>query len=635
MDNRTIHYVKELIACILTFGLFFILKDGGITKYVILLGVSLALFLYGFRNFNKDFLIFLIPSAVYIFIGLVLSTITGGLSYQAVKETAFAVIPFMAAVSFFMSSKKAKVDFIRWQYWVMIAFTLSWARYYYVEDVFETQYAFIFGVFLLYFCIIKKDIKYIIVTTFMLYLMNKRIAMLAAVLILVLYDFILRMTDKKTEWKKIIPNYLGIISSLFFVGYVVLLCTINLKGQFIQDLTSGRSVAWGAVREQYNLSVLWFGRGLGDVVNLLGKLQIPNFTTNLHNDLLKVFFEIGTIGYILWVISHFEVCYWISKRKKLGFKKTLFIYLVFIYTLLNYTTDNIMVYVNYWFPAYLILFTVVFSDNTEDCHEEVYEKKDQRLLLSVILVFGICILGNIVQVYAEYKNPSKFTVPHDAIEVCSPDGGSVKVCVWLREGQPYYRVRKSRKNLIEPSILGVETSEYSFEKNVIFEDVIYQEVMEEDASNDRDHPLQGAYRSALINMQKDGFEVVMELRVYDFGAAFRYILPEAAQQLNDLTQIRFLEGSTVDVYDEEKSQDITGLSTEKLEKTVYRLPFKVSYANGSVIQISEICEDDQEASYVTKAAWKKRTLDIEFYSEENAKLTEELKTPWRVFEICR
>lgn len=610
------------------------LKDGGITKYIVLLGVSALFFLYGIKNFEKEFLILGVPSIVYVGAGTVLALVLGSLSFQAVKEIAFASVPLIAAISFFVASKKLGIDFIKWQYWSMVLMTLTWLRYYYIEDVMETQYAFIFGVFLLYFCIIKKNIKYILFTTLMLYLMNKRIAMLAAVLILVLYDVIVYVVKKKPDWKKKIPQYLSFAAILLFVAYVIFLCVANLEGQFIQDLTSGRSLAWGAVKEEYGLVPLWLGKGLGDVVNLLGVLQYPNYTTNLHNDLLKVFIEIGTLGYVLWIASHFVACYWISKKKNLGFKKSLFLYLVMIYTLLNYTTDNIMVYVNYWFPAFLVILTVVFSDNTGELEDESDSSKEQKILLGVILACGVCVLANVVFVYLDYRNPSKFTIPDDAAEIYSPVQ-SLRATVWVREGQPYYRIRYSGEDIIEPSELGIETADYIISNDATIDEILFEDIVtEETALADAKDPIGKAYQPVLIQMQQDGYEIEFEIRVYDDAVAFRYILPKSTAEYEELTQIRFLEGSTLNIYDETADKEIKDLSTKKLEKTVYGFPFTAQYEDGTELEISEICEEHQSASYVTKAEWKNRTLDIEQYSLVKNESTDGVETPWRVFKIC-
>ena len=380
---------------------------------------------------------------------------------------------------------------------------------------------------------------------------------------------------------------------------------------------------------------LAFGQGLGDVVNLLGELQFPSFATNLHNDLMKVFVEVGSLGYILWIASHFVMCYWISRKKNLGYKKTIFLNLVIIYSLLNYMTDNIMVYVNYWFPAYLILLMVAFSDDDIKI-EKIEDRKEHWLLAGVILSFGICILIDVFQVYADYKNPSKFTIPHDAVEIYSPDGGTTRATVWLRDGQPYYRVRYGGEDLIEPSVLGIETSEYAIEKNVTFEQVVFGEVVEEkETIADKSNPMAASYQPVFVTLQKDGYELTMEIRVYDYGVAFRYILPSGAEKIEDLTQIRFLYGSTLDIYDESTKSDFLGISTEKLERTMYRLPFTVRYASGSMLKVSEVQGEYSMFSYVTEANRTERTLDIEFYSEMNFTETEAIQTPWRVFEIVR
>ena len=633
--SKVQYCLKEIFACLLTFFVVYILKDAGIKKYFVLLSVSILFFIYGYRKFDKDYLVFALPPTLYVVFGLLMSLFNGNFTYQSVKEIAFAGVPLIAGISFFMASKRANVDFIKWMYWSMVVLTVYCLRYYYIEDVTETQYAFIFGVFLLYFCIVKRNIKYTIFKTVMLYLMNKRIAMLAAVAILVLYDSTLWIVKKKPEWRHKMPRWFSVGATLIFCGYVLGLCVVNLEGQFIQDLTSGRSSAWNAVKEYYQLSVFWPGKGLGDVVNLLGILQFPSFTTNLHNDLLKVFAEIGLIGYVLWLASHFIMCKWISQKRELGYKKTIFLYLVVIYSLLNYMTDNIMVYVNYWFPAYLVLLTVVFVDDQKEV-EQNEDKKDHILLLGVILVFGICILADVAKIYADYKDPSKFTIPEDAVEIYSPDGGTTRITVWLREGQPYYRVRYGGENLIEPSVLGIKTSEYAMEKKVTFENVVFGDVVDETvALTDNDDPLKTSYQPVWVTMKKDGYQLTMEVRLYDYGVAFRYVLPDETELVDELTQIRFLSGCKVDIYDETAGMDMSEISAEELEATVYQMPFLAKYVSGSLLKISEVTQKGEKNSYVTSAKGQDRTLDIEFYSLINYENVEKNCTPWRVFEVIR
>ena len=239
-------------------------------------------------------------------------------------------------------------------------------------------------------------------------------------------------------------------------------------------------------------------------------------------------------------------------------------------------------------------------------------------------------------IYIDYKEPNSFTKPHEAVEVYSPDGGTTRATVWLRDGQPYYRVRYGGEDLIEPSILGISSSEYAIKKNVVFEETDYQEIVDEKAAAaEADNPIKAAFQPVFIKMQKDDIEIVMELRVYDYGVAFRYLLPYGVENLDDLTQIRFLQGSSVNIYDENTDTTKNDLSTENLEEAVYRLPFTVQYASGSAIKISEMYEEDSLASYTTKAKGEERTLDIEFYSEVNLEENGQVKTPWRVFEIER
>ena len=630
MNEKARYYGMRILAALLTFGLFYIMKNEGITKYIVVLAISGVFFVYGMKYFDKVFLIFLVPSLVYIVFGIGIAGFRGTITFQSVKEIAFAVIPWVAAVCFYMVSKKTGVDFIKWQYWSMVLLTITWLRYYYVEDILETQYSFIFGVFLLYFCLIKKDIKYILFTTLMLYLMNKRIAMLASVVILIVYDFIRYAIRKKEDLQGKVLSGLSIFAMIGFAGYVAAICILNLEGQFMQDLTSGRSVAWKAVKDYYQLTVFWAGKGLGDVVNCLGELQFPSFTTNLHNDLLKVYIEIGSLGYLIWLISHFYICGWVYKKRKLSFGKAFFLVTVMIYTLLNYMTDNIMVYINYWFPAYLVIFSAIYSDEQKfDQTDEEY-KKEQKLLLGVIVACCFCVLIEIVNVYMDYKNPSKFTIPQEAAEVYSPEGVS-RTSIWVREGQPYYRFRFAGDNLIEPSILGVETNAFALEKDVELTEIVYQDIVrDEDRYMKKDNPIKSPYQPVMISMEKDGHEVKIELRVYDYGTAFRYHLPSGTTAYEELTQMRFAENSTLEAYDKNAVCQVEDVSTEKLEDTTYTFPLILKYENGRILEISESISKEKNASTLTKTRWKKRTVTINFSEDINGS-TEEIVTPWRVF----
>lgn len=630
MNEKARYYGMQILAALLTFGLFYLMKDEGITKYIVVLAVSGVFFFYGIRNFDKDFLILLVPSLVYIAFGVVLAGFRGTFSFQAIKEIAFAVIPWMAAVCFYMVSKKTGIDFIKWQYCSMILMTITWLRYYYVEDILESQYSFVFGVFLLYFCLIKKDIKYILFTTLMLYLMNKRIAMLAAVVILIVYDFVRYVIRKREDLQGKVLSGLSVFAIAGFFLYVLLICILNLEGQFVQDLTSGRSVAWDAVKEYYQLTVLWVGKGLGDVVNCLGILQFPSFTTNLHNDLLKVYIEIGSIGYIIWLISHFYVCGWVYKKRKLSFNKAFFLVTVMIYTLLNYMTDNIMVYINYWFPAYLVILSAIYFDEQQSEQTDEEYKKEQKLLLGVIIACCFCVLLEILNVYIDYKNPSKFTIPEEAAEAYSPAGVS-RTSIWVRDGQPYYRYRFGGDTLIEPSILGVETNEFALEKDVELKEIIYQDIVDDgDIYMQEDNPIKAPYQPVLILMEKDRYEVQIELRVYDLGTAFRYHLPSGTTAYEELTQIRFAEKSTLDAYDENAECKVEGISTEKLNDTDYNFPLLLRYENGRVLEILEAVSEEENDSTVTKTKWKKRTVDIVF-SDDIYQAERKIATPWRVF----
>ena len=100
MNEKARYYGMQILAALLTFGLFYIMKDEGITKYIVVLAASGVFFFYGIRCFDKDFLFFLVPSLVYIVFGVGIAGFRGTITFQSVKEIAFAVIPWFTATLF-------------------------------------------------------------------------------------------------------------------------------------------------------------------------------------------------------------------------------------------------------------------------------------------------------------------------------------------------------------------------------------------------------------------------------------------------------------------------------------------------------------------------------------------------------
>ena len=99
------------------------------------------------------------------------------------------------------------------------------------------------------------------------------------------------------------------------------------------------------IGDQYDFSLIFFGRGFGFVehylvyVKTLGLKYAGSSLEHIHNDLLLYYIENGFLGYLGWLIitSIWYPIWWY----KHGNEKLCMLYTMFnAYNLVTYTTDN-------------------------------------------------------------------------------------------------------------------------------------------------------------------------------------------------------------------------------------------------------------------------------------------------------
>ena len=226
---------------------------------------------------------------------------------------------------------------------------------------------FLFGQFFVYYMMFApKDRKSekrirrcgIILSLFFILLGLKR-GTLPAVIIVCIYVKVLRLF-KKPE-KLIMAT--GISMALFFYVYLYL----TRSGLLVAFLEShgvdmmGRDVLWSLPNKYYELSPFWKGLGFESVTELVNQWYqqgLINRAYPLHNDILKIFIELGAPGFTLWAGIHYILfpAYWIKRHDT----QTGMLYMaILMYMTASYLTDNTAFY--FWCSIGLRLIPMSYS----------------------------------------------------------------------------------------------------------------------------------------------------------------------------------------------------------------------------------------------------------------------------------
>ena len=209
----------------------------------------------------------------------------------------------------------------------------------------ESVLAFVFGMYIIYYAYCKRWSNLIIAVVLM-YCSEKRIAMLAAFVALMVMMIL---------WLALI--IWGAVT-VFVLFYVWAICSGTLA-YFCQGIginTNGRIKMYTSVVEWFGNSTIVFGKGLGIVEKLLEYWKLVGFN-NLHNDLLKFYIEIGIVGLSLYLLSYGIAIKLIGN--KFGNKPMSLFLVVGIYTIALFATDNVSIYIIYLIPMYSIYFAAL------------------------------------------------------------------------------------------------------------------------------------------------------------------------------------------------------------------------------------------------------------------------------------
>ena len=239
---------------------------------------------------------------------------------------------------------------------------------------------FLFGQFFVYYMMFAPKSRKperrirrcgIIFSLFFILLGLKR-GILPAVIIVCIYVKFLRLF-KKPE-KLIMAT--GISIALFFYLYLYL----TRSGLLVEFLEShgvdmmGRDVLWSLPNQYYELSPFWKGLGFESVTELVNQWYqdgLINRAYPLHNDILKIFIELGALGFTLWAVIHYVMfpAYWMKRHDT----QTGMLYMaILMYMTATYLTDNTAFY--FWCSIGLRLIPMSYSYRINKLEKETQWK---------------------------------------------------------------------------------------------------------------------------------------------------------------------------------------------------------------------------------------------------------------------
>ena len=226
---------------------------------------------------------------------------------------------------------------------------------------------FLFGQFFIYYAMFaprsskseKRLRRWGVILSLFFMLVGLKRSTLPAVLLVCIYVKLLRMTRKPEKF--ILAT--GTVLFLFFYLYLYL----TRSGILVAYLESlginmmGRDVLWSLPNDYYELSPFWKGLGfeaVTDLVNTWYHEGLINRAYPLHNDILKIFIELGALGFTLWAGINYILypAYWMMRHDL----ETGMLYMAILaYMTVTYLTDNTAFY--FWSCIGLRLIPMSYS----------------------------------------------------------------------------------------------------------------------------------------------------------------------------------------------------------------------------------------------------------------------------------
>lgn len=227
----------------------------------------------------------------------------------------------------------------------------------------ESNLAYVFGFFVLYFVIEKYNKWYIIIASIFFILCFKRIVIASVVVSLVTYFIISFLKINVSNHRKKIA-ILAILVNLLYIQFAHLIASgifdlwILEKTGFNADrFLMGRKTLYATAFNEFG-SFTWWGTGLGKIDDAMQ--DFFGVAINLHSEIIKNYFEFGIILFTVWLFILFY--------KNLFSNKAAIPLLYFNVLIL---TDNVFIYfeIMFYFYFFILIFLQQKSKQSKQLNE--------------------------------------------------------------------------------------------------------------------------------------------------------------------------------------------------------------------------------------------------------------------------
>ena len=357
--NAAIRFLLELLFMTMIYAMLD--NIGGIKKYALILFFCAVFMLIGFRKkWSADVLFCVsLPVFTYVMLGCFSALISTSTQITTVKVILYVLVPLIFAFAMYVfygeqMSHIADVNFFA----SVLAYAIFDAPYFAKIFQWESIYAFVFGIFVIYYAYQKRWILCGIAACFV-YFAEKRIAILAVAVTLVLMG-ILWFFEKN---KKLAGVLWGtVIFAIYTYIYLIHSGIMEAVCWGANINTNGRVEMYGKMASEAEFSLGYLGRGIGIVEQLLEYYNVSTYV-NLHNDLLKFYIELGFMGMFFYLLSYGVMFFLINNR--FGKSQMSYFFAISAYTVMLFATDNTSIYMIYLIPMYVTMFTVLASEGTK------------------------------------------------------------------------------------------------------------------------------------------------------------------------------------------------------------------------------------------------------------------------------
>ena len=244
---------------------------------------------------------------------------------------------------------------------------------------------FVFGQLVLYYVVFaphetkpEKRRRWLLLTacTFFFFVGMKRIA-IPTVVLLIFVALIVRRFKNKKKW--FVLWGIAWVVFFYFYLYAVRMGMVSKILQMAGIDMMGRDYLWSLANDYYDLSITYCGRGFEYVDVIVVSWYKAGLLTHaypFHNDILKVFVEMGFPGFVFWTGLQYILTpiFWMRYADD----ETTLLYLsILSYMTVTYLTDNTSF--SFWCTMTLRLLPLAYSvQRRKPPKPQVWQPKDNK-----------------------------------------------------------------------------------------------------------------------------------------------------------------------------------------------------------------------------------------------------------------